>query len=158
MMANFLMTILHVDMNAFYAYIEQRDRLELRGVMAGRLLLQSIGYPLARNSVIPIKKREPVLIVRGEPSKGTVFFVFFFCAFPKCFLRCLLPSFTSVAAIQIGGSFWRGVKRLQDAGGACLSGQRPYCALGSRTLRRPVMRDASRLRREHCRTALAPSW
>jgi hypothetical protein len=33
----------------------------------------------------PIKKREPVSIVRGEPPKGTVFFVFFFWAFPKQF-------------------------------------------------------------------------
>ena len=52
--------------------------------------------------LVPIRKREPVLIVRGEPPKGTVFFVFFFCAFPKRF-PSLSTSFTSVAAVQVGG-------------------------------------------------------
>ena len=66
-------------------------------------------------SVIPISKREPVLIVRGEPPKGTVFFVFFFCAFPKLF-PSLSTSFTSVAAIFRSMARLDRRQRLQDAG------------------------------------------
>jgi len=91
-------------------------------------------------SLVPITKREPVLIVRTEPSKGTVFFVSSSAHFQKCFLRCLLRLLPS-PRFSDRWFVWIGVKG-SSTPRACLSGQRPYYALGSRTLRCPAMRDA----------------